>query len=166
MKKILLSLIAVILCGTSAAQTLRFAYVDADSALRAMPAYHEAQSQLIILRAQYEKEVQYNEQSFQRQFTEFLEGQKSFPESILLKRQRDLQDALEKSLAFRHDCDAMLKAAEEELLAPLRQRVQQAIDEEGRTGGYAMIFSVRPAYVNTAVCKDVTERVIKRLGNE
>lgn len=163
MKKIILSLIAVFLCGTAAAQELRFAYADADSIMRAMPEYTEVQAQMQMLRSQYEREAQYNEQNFQRQFSEFLEGQQHFPEPILLKRQRDLQESMEKGIAFRRDCDRLLRQAENELLAPLRQRVQQAITLLALNEGYAFVLPVAPLYADPARCEDVTPLVIAHL---
>ena len=161
-----LLLIALLLCGTAAAQEVRFAYVDADSVMRAMPAYAETQKQLADLRAKYEQEVQYNEQAFQRQFSEFLDGQKDFPEPILLKRQRDLQDAMEKGLAFRRECDRLLRRAEREMLAPLRQQVNEVIAKIGTSGDYAFILPAKPLFANPGYCDDVTALAISKINEK
>lgn len=163
MKKTLIFLFALLLCGTAAAQEARFAYVDADSVMRALPAYTQVKQQIADLRAKYEQEVQYNEQSFQRQFSEFLEGQKEFPEPILLKRQRDLQDAMEKSLAFRRECDRLLRQAEREMMAPLRQQVDEVIAKIGASGNYAFVLPAKPLYVNPGYCDDITALAISKL---
>ena len=161
-----LLLIALLLCGTTAAQEVRFAYVDADSVMRALPAYADAQAQLASIRAQYEQEIQYGEQAFQRQFSEFLEGQKNFPEPILLKRQRDLQDALEKGLAFRRDCDRLIRQAEQEHLAPLRKQVDEVIAAIGASGDYAFILPAKPLFANPGYCDDITALAISKLNKQ
>lgn len=183
MKKVFAILIGLVLCGTVAAQEeavevvaqpvavseapqMRFAYVDADSVMRAMPSYAEAQQQLQVLRVQYEKEAQYNEQSFQRQFSEFLDGQQQFSEPILLKRQRDLQEALEKGLAFRRECDKLLGAAEQEILAPIQQRIATTIQHIGQERGYVMVLPCRPLYMNPDLCDDITPLIISQLIGE
>lgn len=184
-------MLGLILCGTMAAQgeidvesvsqqneevaapvattSMRFAYVDVDSVMRAMPQYAEAQNQLAILRTQYAKEAEYNEQAFQRQFSEFLDGQKNFPEAILLKRQRDLQESMEKGIAFRKDCDRLLKAAEDELMAPIRAVVMTSITLVGKQHQYALILPCKPLYADTALYEDATQFVIRtakaRFGN-
>lgn len=163
MKNTLFTILALLLCSNLYAQEVRFAYVDADSVMRSLPAYADAQKQLAMLCRQYEQEVLYNEQAFQRQFSEFLEGQKDFPEAILLKRQRDLQDALEKGLAFRRDCDKLLKEAEHDILQPIREEVEAAIREEGREGHYTLVFPHAPLYANPGTLDDITARVIARM---
>ena len=163
MHKIFATLIGLLLCGTMAAQELRFAYVDVDSVMHALPSYAEAKSQLTILRSQYEREAQYNEQNFQRQFSEFLEGQKSFAEAILLKRQADLQLSMERGIAFRRECDVLLRAAEQELMQPIRQRISQRISQIGMERGYAFVLPCRPLYADPAQCEDITSLVISTL---
>lgn len=124
-----------------AQSTVKYGYLPYDSLLRAMPAYAEAQIQMAELRKKYEAEARYNEQSFKRQFAEFLQGQKDFPQNILLKRQRDLQDAIEKSLAFRHEADSLLRQAEAELMRPVRERLDAAIHDVGLERGYECIVN-------------------------
>lgn len=166
MKKIFATIIALTLCGITAAQAQRFAYADVDSVMRALPSYAEAQASLATIRAQYEQEIQYNEQSFQRQFAEFLNGQKTFPEAILLKRQGDLQVAMERGLAFRRECDRLLKKAEDDMLQPIRQRITTALTQISQEHGYAFVMPTQPLYANPALCDDITPLIISRLIGE
>lgn len=136
---LLFSILAVLPCA--AQSTVKYGYLPYDSLLHTMPAYAEAQSQMAELRKKYEAEAQYNEQSFKRQFAEFLQGQKDFPQNILLKRQRDLQDAIEKSLAFRHEADSLLREAETDLLRPVRKQLDAAIRAVGLERGYECIVN-------------------------
>lgn len=142
-KKILLTFVfAALACLTAAAQSqVKYGYVSYDSLLHSMTDYVEAQRQVAELRRKYEAEAAYNEQSFKRMFAEFLQGQKDFPQNILLKRQRDLQDAMEKSLAFRHEIDSLLLAAEDELVRPVRRRLDEAIRAVGLEHGYEYILN-------------------------
>ena len=126
----------------SAQSQVRFGYVKYDSILVSMPEYASAQKQMEELRKKYEQEALYNEQSFRRQYVEFLQGQKDFPQNILMKRQRDLQVAMERGLNFRHEADSLLKAAEEEMLFPIRQRLDKAIQEVGMEHGYEYIVDI------------------------
>ena len=121
---LLLALLAPL--AAQAQSTVRAGSLRYDSLLHALPQYALVEKQMAELRAKYESETRYNELSFQRQFSEFLQGQKNFPENILLKRQRDLQEQMERSIAFRHQADSLLRCAEDELLKPLRQQLAQA----------------------------------------
>lgn len=105
----------------------QFGYVSYEQVLIDMIEYKDAMRQLTELRTKYEVEARYNETTFKRLFAEYLEGQKDFPQSIMLKRQRDLQSEMEKCLAFREDAEKQLKQAEQELLAPVKARLNNAI---------------------------------------
>ena len=107
MKQTLFALLIVLFAtmGAQAQTTVKYGMLSYDLLLKLMPEYATAQRDLKDLRKKYEAEATYNEHSFKRQFSEFLQGQKEFPQNILLKRQRDLQDAMEKGIAFRHAAD-------------------------------------------------------------
>lgn len=167
-RKMLLTLVLVALsCLTATAQSqVKYGYIHYDSLLHSMTDYAEAQRQMAELRKKYEAEATYNEQSFKRMFAEFLQGQKEFPQNILLKRQRDLQDAMEKSLAFRHEIDSLLNAAEDELVYPVRKRLDEAIQAVGLEHGYEYIIN-RDAntypFVHHSVAEDATTFVEEKL---
>ena len=130
-------------CAAMQAQTaLKYGYLHYDSLLVKMSDYAAAQEQLATLRKQYQQETDYNEQGFKRQFAEFLQGQKNFPQNILLKRQRDLQEAMEKSIAFRQSAEELLKKAAVDLLQPVRQRLDAAIREVGMEHGYQFVLNL------------------------
>jgi outer membrane protein len=147
-------------------QIVKYGYLSYSQVLENMSDYKMAQQQLNDLRVKYEMEAQYNEASFKRQFAEYLQGQKDFPQSIMLKRQRDLQEALEKSLAFREEAVRLLKQAEAEALAPIKGRLDNAIRVVGGLYGldytYNLDTNAMP-YVNPALVMDVTSLVQQEL---
>ena len=146
-----------------AAAQVHFGYLSYNSVLKQMPEYQEAQKNLTELKTKYDQEAKRGEEEFQRKFPEFLQGQKDFPQAILLKRQRDLQDAMEKSLAFRRECDRLLRQAEHEMMAPLRQQVDEVIAKIGASGNYAFVLPAKPLYVNPGYCDDITALAISKL---
>lgn len=168
MKRIFLSALLLVLGTTLAfAQSqVKYGYLSYNALLKAMPEYAEVQHHMGELRQKYEAEAAYNEQSFKRQFAEFLQGQKDFPQNILLKRQRSLQDAMEKSLSFRHDADSILTAAEAEALAPVRKRLDEAIHAVGLEHGYEYILNTDAQaypFIHHAVAEDATPYVQGKL---
>lgn len=167
MKRIFLLSLLLLAAVSGGAQTAaRYGYLSCDSLLRTLPDYALAQSNLAQLRHKYEAETQYNERTFKRQFAEFLEGQKDFPQNILLKRQRDLQEQMERALAFRQSADSLLRQAEADLLAPVRRRLAAAIRAVGRERGYECIVNTDlPAlpFLNPALAEDAAPYVSAKL---
>ncbi|MBQ2121107.1 MAG: OmpH family outer membrane protein [Bacteroidaceae bacterium] len=144
MKKTLLLLLVSPFMGVgtiSAQSQAKYGVIHYDSLLVAMPAYVKAKAELADLRVKYENEAAYNDATFKRMFADFLQGQKDFPQSIMLKRQRDLQEAMEKSLAFTQVCDSLLAEAERELLAPVKAQLDSAIVAVGMERGYECIIN-------------------------
>lgn len=87
---------------------------------------------LADLKSKYDKEAQRSEEEFQRKFAEFLQGQKEFPENILLKRQHELQDLLTKSIRFKEESQKLLVQAEKDLQADMLYLLNEAIRAVGR----------------------------------
>lgn len=173
MKRLItLCFIALVVCAAGQAQqttpmpiaaatpatSVRIGYLSTDSLLRAMPGYAAAMDTLARMESQYAAETEYNEQNFKRMFADFLQGQKNFPQPILLKRQQDLQVEMERSMAFRRSCDSLMHVAREALLQPLRARLEAAIRAVGLERDYDMILNtdagavpfLRPAAVEHA----------------
>ena len=73
----------------------KFGYLSYSEALREMPEYARSQEKLAGLQKKYDEELARSEKEFNLKFVEFLDGQKNFPENILLKRQKELQDLME-----------------------------------------------------------------------
>lgn len=138
-----------------------------DSILQSMPEYAAMKIRVKQLRDKYEREANYNELNFKRMFTDFMQGQKDFPQNILLKRQRDLQDALEKGLAFRHQADSLVRAAEADMLAPIRLMLDDAIAAVGEERNYQYIInrdSKAMPYVRRSLSEDATPYVLAKLN--
>lgn len=144
----------------------RYGCLRYDSVLHAMPEYAEAQAQIKQLREKFVLEANYNEMSFKRMFAEFLQGQKDFPQNILLKRQRDLQDELEKGLAFRREADSLLVEAAAEIEAPVRSKLNAAIEAVGTERGYDLVVNLDERtclFLRPAQTEDITRYVWQKL---
>lgn len=159
-------LLLLALAATPAHGQARYGLVSYDSLLSVMPEYAKAQQQVAELKRKYQAEAQYNEESFKRLFAEFLQGQKDFPQTILLKRQRDLQEAMEKGIAFRQAADSLLAAAERDLCRPAIEILHTALDAVGKERGYDLIIDTDTAtfpYVNPALSEDAMPYVLKKI---
>ena len=116
-------------------------YLSYDSALTAMPGYAMAQAQLKELRQAYEDEMKRVEDEFNRKYEDFLEGQRDFPRTILLKRQTELQEMLQRNIEFKKQGLKELADAETEALAPLREELKAAIAVVAKRKGLALVVN-------------------------
>lgn len=176
MKRKLFILLAVCLSSTanivaqttetatnSASVNASFGYLSYNDVLHSMPQYAEAERTINSLRAIYEDELKRSEEDFSKMFAEFIEGQKSFPENILRKRQKELQLLMEQTLNFKTEAKAILEKKEAEVMAPLYMRIDEAIHRIGMDRNYAYIINtdnkVYP-FINGAIGTDITADVL------
>lgn len=171
MKKFALVLIlsfAHFLMGQTSAQ-VKFASVDYEKVLKQMPEYAQAQQSLSELKAKYDQEATRGEEEFQNKFSEFLQGQKDFPENILVKRQAELQTLMESGIKFRQEAQQLLSKAEADLIAGIKEKLNEAIRTVGLEGGFAFVINTDKdacPFINPMLGENVTNRVMKQLGIE
>ena len=142
--------------------TLRFGYLSYEAALKSMPDYAIVQQKLANLRQQFQDETLRVEDEFNRKYEEFLEGQREFPQSILKKRQMELQELLDKNLAFKENSRKELEKAEQDLMAPLKIRLIEVLGKMGRERGYAFIIDTDVKalpFINPAMGHDLNQQV-------
>ncbi len=144
----------------------RFGYLSYNAIFQAMPEFEVSRQKLADLKSKYDKEARRSEEEFQRKFAEFLQGQKEFPENILLKRQQELQDLLAKGIRFKEESQKLLAEAEKDLQADMLYLLNEAIRAVGVERGYACIVNTDGntcPFVNPAAADDVTNYVKEKL---
>jgi outer membrane protein len=169
MKKIVLTWMMVLVGLVAYAQdtqvaqpTLKFGYLSYDSVLQAMPSYAQMQADMEELRIKYEAELKRVEDDFNRKYEEFLDGQAAFPKTILQKRQSELQEMLDKNIAFKKESQRLLEKAEADAKAPIQEALNSALVAIGTERGYAFILNTdanATPWLNTAFGEDITEDV-------
>ena len=166
MKRLMLILWTVALSLVGYAQQdsapVRFGFLSYTTVLQAMPEYATVEANVAQLRQQYEAEQKRVEDDFNKKYEEFLDGQKDFPKTILQKRQSELQEMLDKNIAFKKESQRLLAAAETEAKAPLKARLNQAIQQVGMTQGLAFILDTdqqATLFLHPDMGVDVTDAV-------
>ena len=170
MKKFLLVIFACIAMAAQAqdnAPALKFGYLSYDLALKSMKEYATVQMRMDSLRSAFNAEMQRVEDEFNRKYEDFLDGQKDFPRTILLKRQTELQEMLQKNLVFKQQLQQELKDTEAQLMAPLRIHLNEAIATIAREQGLALVINTDAnacPFIDPAMGVDVNETVVKKLN--
>ncbi len=151
---------------TDSTQVLKFGYLSYNAVFKAMPEYATVQQTVKALREKYDAEQKRVENDFNKKYEEFLDGQKSFPKTILQKRQVELQEMLDKNIAFKKESQRLLAEAEAEAEAPLKARLAEKLAQIGLERGFAFILNTdanAAPWLNTAMGENVTEAVTELL---
>ena len=148
-------------------QPQHFGYLSYEEVLKSMPEYAAAITNLEELKKTYDQELVRAEQDFSRKFYEFVDGQKDFPENIMLKRQKELQQLMNESIKFKEEAKQLLTQSEAELMAPLHNRLKNALREVGLERNYAFILNTDnnsyPFINTTGEGEDCTDFVKEKL---
>ena len=166
MKKLILFFLLLATMPALAQSELKFGYLSYNAVMQAMPEYAAMQNNMAELRQKYEAEQKRVEDDFNKKYEEFLDGQKSFPKTILQKRQSELQEMLDKSVAFKKESQRLLKQAEEDAMAPVMVRLAETLDALGKVRGYAFIVNIDEKvalWLNPSLGEDITATVIAQL---
>lgn len=141
----------------------KFGYFSYKAVLDSLPQYKVAMENYDKLKQRCLKEIEHNEQQLTRFYVAFLDGQREFPEPILRKRQKELQQMIDNGIVFRDQLKAWLRHAKDSLVASSRLAVDSALPRvctelslsyaiDTDNGGYR--------YINPVFGQDITQDII------
>ncbi len=166
MKRILSIIIALgaVLCVSAQDGTIamKFGYLSYEQALQSMRDYTIVQNKLTHVKSQYEAEMKRVEDEFNLKYEEFLDGQREFPNTILRKRQTELQELMSKNIDFKEESRQQLASMEEELMVPLKVKLTETISKIASERGYAFVINTDAnayPYINPALGVDINKLV-------
>lgn len=165
-KKIAFLLMFVLPLGLYA-QNLKFGHLKSFDVIQGMPEYTKAMNDLQALQKKYTDEIKRASEEFNKKYTEFMQQQDSLPRNIAERRQKELQDLMERGQQFEQEVQQNMQKAQDEMTAPIFKKMEDAVNAVGLEGGYIYIFDLSRLpipYVNDKQSIDVTPMVKAKLG--
>lgn len=147
---------------TMAQSELKYGYLSYESVLQAMPEYATMQDSMATLRQKYEAEQKRVEDEFNKKYEEFVVQQSELATPIRMKRQAELQEMMEKNIAFKEEARRLIAEAEQKAYGPIRERLDAAVKTLGQQKGYAFILNTDNAavpYIDPQQGEDITAAV-------
>ena len=148
------------------AQTVQYGYFSMNEVLDSLPEYRQAQDEYNALVERCDSEVAHSEEELTRCYVAFLEGQNKFPEPILRKRQKELQDLVDRSVVLRDQLKEWLVQAHDSLFVPIMQEVDEAVERVCEVKELAYAIDLDKGvyrYVNPKYSRRITELVIEEM---
>lgn len=151
------------------AQTLKFGHVNAQEIITVMPEFTKAQNDLQTLQNQLSGELQRTQEEFNKKYQEFQQAiaKDSLPANIAERRQKELQDMMQRQEQFQQDAEQQMQKKQGEMFAPIYKKLDDAIKAVGSAEGVIYVFDLaRTAipYVNEALSVNLTNKVKANLG--
>ena len=162
-------LILLVLVATSAIAQSKFGYVSYKEIVKALPEYAIVTTHIDELQAKYEAEIARSEREFNQKYSDFIEEQAGFPENIRIKRHKELQELMEKSIEFKDEVNRAMREARHEMMKPLYENVDEAVMKICIDEGYDYILNTDERVyiaINPNNGKDITAQLKKALNVE
>ena len=163
MRKLTIAIFMVFACCvTAVAQQAKIGYFSYKAILEDMPDYVTAMLGVETLRKQYDEELKAASDEFNEKYELFLDQQNMLDEPIKQKRQADLQSLLDRNTQFRNESRRLLRQAEQDALAPVKQKLNKAIQSVGYSGAFLLIVNTDSEacpYIDSNSAEDVTAKI-------
>ncbi len=164
MKK-LIALIFTVLCINIHAQELKFAHVDSQMLFAQLPEKAQADSILQGEAKVLEDQLMVMRTDLEAKYNEYVEQRETMPELIRATKEKEIQDANQRLQSYQQLAQQTLAQKEQELLMPILEKYQKAIDAVGEEMGFVYIFDLSSQVVlfHSDKSVDVTPMVKAKL---
>ena len=161
MKKLI---IAVLLALPIIASAQKFGHINTQELFAAMPEVAQVKLKMDTIQSQYENQLASMNEEFQKKVQDYQTQEATMAEAIKQIRQQELQEMQQRIQLFYQTAEQDIQKKQQELLAPVHEKMAKAIKAVGEREGYTYIFdSQAMAHIGNDA-HDVTPLVKKELG--
>lgn len=160
-KKIILAL-AIALPSFAFAQ--KFAVVDAEAIMAAMPETKAAEEKIQQASTTYQSEFDKLNEEINKKYADYQALPADTPDAIKERRQQEIQEMGEKIQRFQQQAAQDLERQHQQLQQPIVEKMVNAIKAVGAEGSYSMIFPNGVAIYTGTDIVDITDAVKAKLG--
>lgn len=167
LKKLLLAVaVALPMFCASAQSTVKFGLVDTNAVIQALPDTQEAQKKVADASKKYEEEYARLGEEMKRMYDELQQMKEDELPAIKERKTREFADYQQKVQTFEQSATQDLQKMQQELLAPIFQKIKSAVEAVGQEGGYSIIQDYNPqsTLYYAAPVTDITPQVKAKLG--
>ena len=165
MKKLFI-LLGVIL-GVSTVSAQKFARVNLQEVVVAMPEFEQAQKNLEAFGKDLQEQMEQIQVEFNNKLADFQKNQATMAASVKQMRQQELEQLQQRFSEFQQIAQQDFQKKEAELLEPVQKKGNDAVNKVAKAAGYIAVFNTAVpslAYFDEAQLTDIAALVKKELG--
>lgn len=165
MKKLLI--LAVAILGVSTVSAQKFARVNLQEVVVAMPEFEQAQKNLEAFGKDLQEQMEQIQVEFNNKLADFQKNQATMAASIKQMKQQELEQLQQRFAEFQQIAQQDFQKKEGELLEPVQQKAQEAVNKIAKANGYLAVYNTSIpslAYFDEAQLVDIAPLVKKELG--
>ena len=161
--KLTLVLAMMLSCTTLFAQKL--GRINSQEVMLAMPETAEMQTKLQAVAKDWEENLELINVEFNNKLQEFQKNLNSMSDAARQIKEKDLNDLRQRGTEMQQMAQQDLARQEQELMTPIIEKAQNAIQAVSKAGGFTAIFETGSlVYFDETTLIDITPLVKKELG--
>ena len=161
--KLTLAVVCVMFSTSLFAQ--KIGYVNTDEIIANMKETQDAYTQLEAYAKDLQAQAETIQVEFNNKYQEFQKGYETMTDAVKQLKEKELTDLNTRIQEFQKVAQQDLQKKENELMAPIYEKVKTTIDEVAKAGGYTIILPGGALiYIDTAQVKDIAPEVKTKLG--
>ena len=161
MKKII---ITIMLALPMLASAQKFGHINTQELFAQMPEVAQVKLKMDTVNAQYESQLTSMQEEFQKKLQDYQSQEATMADAVKQIRQQELQEMQQRIQLFYQTAEQDIQKKQQELLAPVHEKMSKAIKAVGEREGYTYIFdSAAMVHIGTDAT-DATPAVQKELG--
>ena len=163
MKKFIVSLLIFIPLGL-VAQESKFAIVNTGEIMNMMPEIATMENEMAAIRMQYQNEAKAMQDEYERKYADFMAQADSLNDNIRQLRIQEIDGIQERLQNFIPLAQEPIEKKQNELLAPIQEKVLKAIQEVGAENNYTGVLNPQVFLYQGNSIIDATDKVKAKLG--
>lgn len=152
--------------GIASAQTLKIAHVNTSQIMEEMPERSKAEKSLETYYNELQEQIKTMYGEYQTKLQDYQSNAETMSNLVRQSKEKELIDLESRITAFQSNAETEFDNKRVELLKPLLEKIQKAIDAVGKEKGYTYILDTATGaavYIG-ADAVDVTKDVKAKLG--
>ncbi|CCZ12315.1 cationic outer membrane protein OmpH [Prevotella sp. CAG:1092] len=141
----------------------KFGKVNTQTIMQSLPELSKVNGELEATAKQYENELKSMQEELQRQSEAYEKAKSTMNATTQQQKEQELQGLYQKIQQTYQDNQQALQKAQQEKMQPVLNKVRNAIQNVGNTGGYTYIFEEGAAVYTGTNVEDVTSKVQSEL---
>ena len=167
-----LTLAVVFILGASSASAQKLARVDLAAVVPNMPEYTEAITNLESLGKELSLQLEQMNVELNNKYADYQKNASTYSDTVRQMKEQELMDMSQRLEGMQQIAQQDLQKKEADLMTPIYEKANAAVNKVAAAGGYAVVFSTAGdqassaglAYFDPAQVKDITADVKKELG--
>ena len=161
MKKII---ITIMLALPMLASAQKFGHINTQELFAQMPEVAQVKLKMDTINAQYESQLTSMQEEFQKKLQDYQSQEATMADAVKQIRQQELQEMQQHIQLFYQTAEQDIQKKQQELLAPVHEKMSKAIKAVGEREGYTYIFDSAAMVHIGNDATDATPAVKKELG--